>query len=85
MSPFVHAIATNEIGSNTVVRLGVVAAVGMALLGGVMWAMNVHEHVSILEHRAGSIETAQKSDREAVEKRLDRIESKLDKALERKP
>lgn len=76
--------ATTEVGSNTMVRLGAVCTVGIAILGGVMWLNTLHEKVTLLEHKLTSAQDTQRSDKDALEKRLDRIEAKLDRALERK-
>lgn len=74
----------DEISSDTRVKIGAVLGVILVLLGGVMWLSAMHEKLAVAEHRIESLRINQQSDKDQLEKRLDRIESKLDRVLERK-
>lgn len=79
------AVLGTEIGTNTKVRLGVACAVGLVLLGGIMWLTNLHEKLSVLESKVEAASTMQKNEKDATDKRLERIEEKLDQLLLRRP
>lgn len=74
----------DEISSDVRVRLGTACVVVLVLLGGIMWLNAMHEKLTVAEHRIESLRANQQADKDQLEKRLDRIESKLDRVLERK-
>jgi len=48
------AMLSREIGGNSVVRLSVVASVGLVLLGGVVWLTNLDKRLTVLENKSES-------------------------------
>lgn len=74
----------DELTSDTRVKIGAVLTVALAILGGIMWLSAMHEKLAVAEHRIESLRINQQSDKDQLEKRLDRIEAKLDRVLERK-
>lgn len=88
------AVINSELGSNTYVRLGVVASCASVLLGGILWLTNLHEKITVLENKVEATATIQKHEtgtaiqlarelKESTDRRFERLEDKLDRILEK--